>query len=104
MIQSTESVELMVCVDCLMFIANDDTSGIDFDQWSGIDVDWDEWVLAPGDDEEAFSTRPCGTCSSVLAGSRHEVIAFTPPHRGHFSHLGGTWWCDTCNSPYCDLA
>lgn len=26
------------------------------------------------------------------------------PHVGHFSRLGGTWWCDTCNSPYCDLA
>lgn len=25
-------------------------------------------------------------------------------HQGHFSRLGGTWWCDTCNSPYCDLA
>jgi hypothetical protein len=27
-----------------------------------------------------------------------------PPHVGHFSRLGGTWWCDTCDSPYCDLA
>lgn len=27
-----------------------------------------------------------------------------PIHVGHFSRLGGTWWCDTCNSPYCDLA
>lgn len=26
------------------------------------------------------------------------------PHVGHFSRLGGTWWCDTCNSPYCELA
>lgn len=26
------------------------------------------------------------------------------PHVGHFSRLGGTWWCDTCNSPYCDNA
>lgn len=26
------------------------------------------------------------------------------PHVGHFSRLGGTWWCDTCNSPYCDRA
>ncbi len=27
-----------------------------------------------------------------------------PPHTGHFSRLGGTWWCDTCDSPYCELA
>jgi hypothetical protein len=26
------------------------------------------------------------------------------PHRGHYSQLGGTWWCDTCDSPYCELA
>jgi len=26
------------------------------------------------------------------------------PHVGHWSQLGGTYWCDTCNSPYCDLA
>lgn len=26
------------------------------------------------------------------------------PHVGHFSRLGGTWWCDTCDSPYCELA
>lgn len=26
------------------------------------------------------------------------------PHYGHFSRLGGTWFCDTCNSPYCELA
>lgn len=26
------------------------------------------------------------------------------PHKGHYSRLGGLWFCDTCNSPYCDLA
>lgn len=26
------------------------------------------------------------------------------PHVGHFSQLGGTYWCDTCNSPYCERA
>ena len=33
-----------------------------------------------------------------------EGIAGDEPHVGHFSRLGGTWWCDTCDSPYCDLA
>ena len=23
------------------------------------------------------------------------------PHLGHWS-LFGTWWCDTCDSPYCE--
>lgn len=31
-----------------------------------------------------------------------EAIADEPPHTGHYS-LMGTYWCDTCNSPYCDL-
>lgn len=25
------------------------------------------------------------------------------PHTGHYS-LFGTYWCDTCDSPYCELA
>lgn len=25
-------------------------------------------------------------------------------HEGHRSRLTGAWYCDTCNSPYCDLA
>jgi len=25
-------------------------------------------------------------------------------HQGHFSRLAGNWYCDTCDSPYCDLA
>jgi hypothetical protein len=33
-----------------------------------------------------------------------EQVAGQPPHTGHFSRIGGGWWCDTCNSPYCDLA
>jgi hypothetical protein len=26
-----------------------------------------------------------------------------PPHEGHYPPLGGGWFCDTCNSPYCEL-
>lgn len=29
-------------------------------------------------------------------------LAQSPPHEGHWSTFG-TYWCDTCNSPYCDL-
>lgn len=24
-------------------------------------------------------------------------------HVGHHSRFTASWWCDTCNSPYCDL-
>lgn len=38
-----------------------------------------------------------GLCDSCV------VIIDAPVHAGHFSTLGGAWWCDTCKSPYCDL-
>jgi hypothetical protein len=31
------------------------------------------------------------------------IDADQPPHLGHFSRFG-TYWCDTCNSPLCDLS
>jgi hypothetical protein len=40
-------------------------------------------------------------CERILRAMAPDPDA---PHVGHFSRLGGTWWCDTCNSPYCDLA
>lgn len=36
--------------------------------------------------------------------SHCEWVADQEPHTGHYSRLGGGWWCDTCDSPYCDLA
>lgn len=32
------------------------------------------------------------------------VNRVTVPHTGHYSRIGGTYWCDTCDSPYCELA
>lgn len=26
------------------------------------------------------------------------------PHEGHMPRFGGGWYCDTCDSPYCELA
>lgn len=46
--------------------------------------------------------RPCCDGETTLQDWRD--AGFEVPHLGHFSRLGGTWWCDTCNSPYCDLA
>lgn len=30
-------------------------------------------------------------------------VSDQPAHVGHYSTFG-TYWCDTCDSPYCDLA
>lgn len=29
---------------------------------------------------------------------------YLKPHVGHRLHFTGAWFCDTCNSPYCDRA
>ena len=31
-----------------------------------------------------------------------DTVKDEPAHAGHWSTFG-TYWCDTCNSPYCDL-
>lgn len=66
----------------------------------------------------AFHCRQCGyetttpdavdgDCPNVDAvdndGTSHDWTD-GPAHTGHYSRLGGTYWCDTCNSPYCDEA
>ena len=57
------------------------------------------------DDCEAigFSWRPCDGCGSSLGGDRYGYTLHGV-HVGHFSRLGGTYWCDTCDSPYCENA
>lgn len=34
----------------------------------------------------------------------HDWRGEDAPHVGHRSHFTGAWYCDTCDSPYCDLA
>ena len=71
---------VMVCSDCIMFIANSEEPADNADGWTaenfqayqdqywGIGAD-----IACGDSEkdEEFSSRPCEGCGCTLAGSRH---------------------------------
>lgn len=43
------------------------------------------------------TTQPNGLCDWC------DYEQSQAPHEGHYSRLGGTWWCDTCDSPVCDL-
>jgi hypothetical protein len=81
-----------------------------------------DFPVQPIDPDDATAADPCtcGTCGltwddgrvtsmTPAPSARCPFEAFhsyeeDPPHVGHFSRLGGTWWCDTCNSPYCELA
>jgi len=51
-------------------------------------------VLEPGKffDPDTHDADACPECNPEA-----------PPHVGHYSTFG-TYWCDTCNSPYCELA
>lgn len=86
--EEIETVEpdARVCVDCLMAIANDDYSGLDYHYdeakaekrmeeiqtgiWSLSDEG--KYHLAVGEDE-GFSWSGCDCCGSGLGGERHGV-------------------------------
>lgn len=57
---------------------------------------WDD-MTAVRDERRGFPVTP-------LVDGDDEGEYVYPPHMGHYSRLGGAWWCDTCNSPYCDRA
>jgi hypothetical protein len=69
-----------VCVDCLMAIANGDTSGIsDVDKWAAAVESTNATengryrVVVSGDGESYFSSSRCDYCSDPLAGDRIDV-------------------------------
>lgn len=51
---------------------------------------WHEWCAAH---EQEIENLHCEL-----------MVEDEEPHTGHYSRLGGTYWCDTCNSPYCERA
>jgi len=40
----------------------------------------------------------------LVASWRDGEFFVSEAHVGHRAHLTGAWYCDTCDSPYCDLA
>lgn len=86
------------CTDCLMLIANGDTSG-----YSGTDEEKAAWLAevdrrseginwVPGDAEEEFSTRQCDVCGSMLAGARHEVVGLGTTAARKNAAIGEAWF------------
>ncbi len=67
------------CADCIMVIANADTSGIaDVDAWLAAVESTNptadgRYVVVPGDDEIDFGSQRCRYCGTWLAGYRHEI-------------------------------
>lgn len=78
------TAEYMVCTDCLMAIANDDYSGLDY-HYSPIEAKQRRreiragmkrlgW-LSPDDRHEEFSSDSCDCCGNHLHGERHGVVS-----------------------------
>ena len=81
--------DVMVCTDCLMIIANDDASGLDYSlgeeeaaareqeiRGAIAEIQREEGQVAVGasDRDEEFSSRPCACCGMRLAGPRHHCV------------------------------
>lgn len=65
-----------------------------------------DWWTCPDPDVAADLYRSRREVFDAIAEVLAELNEWgepEPPHVGHFSRLGGTYWCDTCNSPYCEL-
>lgn len=69
--------DLMVCVDCSMFLANGEVDDHD-PEWPGpdaIDALWPDHDIALGDDHDEFSWSSCDACGSTLGGARYAAVA-----------------------------
>ncbi|MDR5893148.1 hypothetical protein QC820_09995 [Halomonas mongoliensis] len=81
--------QFMVCTDCLMIIANDDATGLDYSlseeeaaerereiREAIAEVQRTEGQIAVGDSDmdDEFSASPCACCGTRLAGQRHHCV------------------------------
>jgi hypothetical protein len=75
-----DTIEIEVCVDCLVWFANGDLSGIDNPERElevitavGIDEGYD---VVPGDydSEPSFSHSPCDACRNPQGGTRVPAV------------------------------
>lgn len=70
---------VMVCMDCAMYIANGDLPDYNPDNWSAADLErnWRGYNLYVGDTEkdDEFSWSQCDGCGSRLGGSRFHCVA-----------------------------
>ena len=83
--------DIMCCADCIMIIANDDASGLDYYlesdaaeereshiRQSILDLESSvingHLVCGDSDKDEEFSNHTCDVCGSVLAGTKHNLV------------------------------
>lgn len=72
---NAEMIELEMCVDCTMIVANGDSSGMDETTEAAVVVGLDRlydqgYHVAMGDETTDFSWTRCDVCGSTLGGTR----------------------------------
>lgn len=77
---SYETHDILVCVDCILFLANGETTEHTTPESVAIsqDVQWplaDGWRLVPGSAAQGFSWSSCDGCGCTFGGERHEAHA-----------------------------
>jgi len=73
------TTELLICDDCLMVVANGDTSGIAPERVDHV-LDSVEALglhVVPGDDTHEFTRHGCDCCDEWRAGRRHQAFILT---------------------------
>jgi hypothetical protein len=78
-----DDIEMYVCADCIMFIANGDMMGDE--DWHRRVIQYAEYwhsvnrflAIGAADAEIYFSFMPCDLCDSSLGGSRHQAWALS---------------------------
>lgn len=82
---TTETYDLLICVDCMMLLANGEPNP----EWSEAETEAhigemdfnfppEQWVVVPGDSEKDhdFSWSQCELCGSRLGGTRMHAVAW----------------------------
>lgn len=61
---------MLICIDCAMFHANADVSGIDDEARLEAVTAYEGFLVVDPDDQHDFSWKPCDACRSTLGGAR----------------------------------
>ena len=58
----------------------------------------------PDVQDQAHYRRLNQAMHRILREAGEDIYELANPHEGHVSRLTGAWYCDTCDSPYCERA
>lgn len=87
--RTAHTVDLMVCFDCTMMMANGeigDDEAREIEVAEALATNWPDHGITLGrveghhEDDIDFSNAPCNGCGSSLAGSRHAATGWITNH------------------------